>query len=634
MMSRLLSLLRYQGPRWLAFRAAYALKRRGGWLRKALPCGEWEAAPGERTLATVSVLPPGAQISAMGSDEAVCRAERICNGNLTWFSWKEEHLGFPPDWFHSPWARGAEKCDLRHWSEIGDFEGGDIKGVWEQGRFGFVWALVRAHARSGDPLYPEVFWRAVEDWREKNPPQRGPHWMCGQEVALRLIAWVFGLMAFRGNAATTPSRERALAEMIEVSARRIEANLGYALSQKNNHGMSEAAGLFTAGVLLDRPAWTARGRGLLEMLARELIYNDGSFSQHSVNYHRLMLHVYLWVIRLGETAGQRLSLDTLRRVGQAGTWLRTLLNDKNGHVPNLGSNDGAHLLDLTDLGYLDYRPTVQAVGLVIEKQRWLPAGPWDELAAWLGVLPSALEVSPLERPTEVPPRFIGGECCAERTLRVFRDGGYAVWRRGETLALLRCVERFCHRPSQCDLLHFDLWHRGQNLLRDAGTYSYNCEEPWRRYFDSSEAHNTVRFDDRDPMPRLSRFLYGAWPRGAVRVEGETVSASYRDHQGMFHRRTARPTEEGFEVQDRIEGPFREAVLRWRLDPGGGWKLTDNGCGNSIVELTVRAGPKASAQIGLNNGLESTYYWRMSSLPVLEIRVGPGCRELITDIRIL
>ena len=31
------------------------------------------------------------------------------------------------------------------------------------------------------------------------------------------------------------------------------------------------------------------------------------------------------------------------------------------------------------------------------------------------------------------------------------------------------------RPSQADALHLDLWHRGVNLLRDAGTFSYNAE---------------------------------------------------------------------------------------------------------------------------------------------------------------
>jgi hypothetical protein len=50
------------------------------------------------------------------------------------------------------------------------------------------------------------------------------------------------------------------------------------------------------------------------------------------------------------------------------------------------------------------------------------------------------------------------------------------------------------------------------VLRDAGTYSYNTEAQWIQYFGGTAGHNTVQFDDRDQMPRLSRFLIGEWLR--------------------------------------------------------------------------------------------------------------------------
>lgn len=49
------------------------------------------------------------------------------------------------------------------------------------------------------------------------------------------------------------------------------------------------------------------------------------------------------------------------------------------------------------------------------------------------------------------------------------------------MAMLR-YPRFRFRPSQADALHLDLWLEGRNLLRDAGTYSYNTESAWLSYF--------------------------------------------------------------------------------------------------------------------------------------------------------
>ena len=93
--------------------------------------------------------------------------------------------------------------------------------------------------------------------------------------------------------------------------------------------------------------------------------------------------------------------------------------------------------------------------------------------------------------------------------RTFDDGGYHVLRAGPALGVLR-YPRFRFRPSQADALHFDLWLGDRNLLRDAGTFSYNDPEAREDFFAGTAAHNTVQFDDRDQMPRLGRFLFADW----------------------------------------------------------------------------------------------------------------------------
>ena len=75
----------------------------------------------------------------------------------------------------------------------------------------------------------------------------------------------------------------------------MSATTSYAIGQDNNHGTSEAAALFVGGSWLavhgDPSAGeiAARGRTMLEERVERLVASDGSFSQYSVNYHRLLL---------------------------------------------------------------------------------------------------------------------------------------------------------------------------------------------------------------------------------------------------------------------------------------------------------------------------------------------------------
>ncbi len=108
---------------------------------------------------------------------------------------------------------------------------------------------MRAYWRTGEERYAELFWQLIEDWRAQNPPQQGPHWKCGQETSLRVMAWCFGLYGFLDSQSTTAARVAMLAQMIALSGQRIAANLDYALSQRNNHGISEGMGLWTIGTL-------------------------------------------------------------------------------------------------------------------------------------------------------------------------------------------------------------------------------------------------------------------------------------------------------------------------------------------------------------------------------------------------
>jgi hypothetical protein len=423
----------------------------------------------------------------------------VLAGTLPFFGRPVATGSFPPDWFRNP-VTGQSVTPDRPWTgmRFASEDYGDLKFILEPSRFLFVYPLARAYALSGDEQFCEAFWIAVEDWARNNPPMVGPLWICGQESSLRILAWSFALYAFLHSPSTTPRRLALLLSLIAAHAWRTEQTIGYARSQRSNHLFSEAVGLWTAGTLFPELGvagiWQKRGAALLREAALDQITREGEHLQYSFNYQRMILHLLLWVVRLGQIRGITVHTDVRARTDAALTFLSTFVDAKSGRVPNYGSNDGADILPLSGCDYGDYRPLAKLGACILEKGTQLEAGPWDEAALWLCGNAVCAERAQSEPDLSVTPGYH----------RLGSDTSWAMVRAG----------RYRRRPFQADQLHVDLWWRGMNLACDAGTYLYNGTPPWDNGLAGTMAHNTVMVDGRDQMRRAGRFLWLDWAQAS------------------------------------------------------------------------------------------------------------------------
>jgi len=437
----------------------------------------------------------------------------------------------------------------------------DIKFIWEPARFGWAYTLGRAYHLTQNEIYADAFWGYFEKFTETNPPNLGPHWMNGQEVAIRLMAlvWagqVFGTPPVSGGelaAASSVERRVRLAGSIAAHAARIPPTLVYARAQNNNHLLTEAAGLYTAGLALpDHPrasTWRALGWRWLNWVFQHQIGDSGEYIQHSTNYHRVMLQAALWVDTIRDLDWPDPTLRSLRR---ATHWLFSMLDPASGRTPNLGANDGALILPLAVTPFDDFRPTVQAAARAFLRSE-IPGGVWDEESLWLGLGAQGKAIEP--------------ETHLSKHLH-----GPASW------AYLRATQ-FPSRLGHMDQLHFDLWWRGINVARDAGTYLYNADPPWDNPLVSGRVHNTVTIDGHDLMTRGGRFMVLDWFPAYLESELATDEAAlgqivgyHTGYQGVRHERKATVyTSERWVVEDKLISKLPHTYrLHWLL-PDWEWE---------------------------------------------------------------
>ena len=492
---------------------------------------------------------------------AVEEADRILNGELKYFAHKFVESGFPPDWHKDP-VSGKKLDSKKHWSEILDDGDVDIKFIWEASRFSMVYPLVRAYAATLAEKYAEGFWTLLESWAESNPPNTGPNWMDGQEVALRILAWTFGYYQFSNSPTATPHRTAQFTIMVAAHAERIYKNIDYAISTHSNHTMSEAFGLWLVGLLFpelkEADKYFALGRKLLEQEAAAQVFPDGTYSMYSLNYHRFVLHIYLYGLRLAELNQSPVSSLVFDRVSASIDYLSQLIDPETGQMPVYGSNDGALFLPLNNCDFIDYRPLLQ-LGFYLTKREFLfDPGPWDEDIFWLyGDIPSPSYLFPLKEWTA---NQVG-----------FPHGGIYLLRGANSKAIIRCTD-FSPRPSHADQLHVDLWFHDVNIACDAGTYLYSGEEKWRNGLAHTAVHNTVTVDHLDQMKMLTRFTWTDWAQGSVLRQKETFWQG--EHDGykrlpdpVNHKRSVLSLgEDRWLIVDHLTGKQNhQYALHWLLN---------------------------------------------------------------------
>jgi len=513
---RAVNLFRNMGWRYTQFRIRHEVLRRTGLLKAKFPVApvyqqyinleEWKNNSANFFFKNKESL----SFPKQPGDKIAERFNKIIEGKFLFFNSIEFNIGKEYDWITNP-DSGYRYDIAKHWTQIADFskEAGDIKYVWEKSRFSFLYDIIRYDYHFGRDC-SELVYKEIVSWIENNPINCGPNYRCSQEISLRVLNWTFALHYYRNSPFLTEEVFNKIQFAIYWQMDHVYKNIDFSkIAVRNNHAITETLGLYIVGLLYPQfpgaEKWKQKGKSWFEEEIAYQVYEDGTFLQFSMNYHRVVVQLLTWAIVLAAKNDESFLPVVYERAKKSVEFLRTCMVDENGRLPNYGANDGALFFTLNSEGYRDYRPSLDALARAIKIDFSFPEVSED--IYWYGLQNKSLKIW-------VP----------QHGIHQFDSGGYYIIREPVTLTFISCG-KYKDRPSHADNLHLDVWYKGENILTDAGSYKYNTSEETLKYFMGTASHNTVMLDDHNQMKKGARFIWYYWT--------QRLSSQFEETKGTF-----------------------------------------------------------------------------------------------------
>ena len=335
----------------------------------------------------------------------------------------------------------------------------DLRSVWEPARLQHITILLNYVIQNENS---ELVDRALQfikkkvlQWIHENPFLYGPHYISAMECGLRIPLLFYTLKVLDR---LTPSEFQLILDTLYRHAWWVLNRLSLH-SSRGNHTVAEANGLIFGGAVFRNTAegqqWLAKGYDLLKNELDHQIVKDGGPAEQSLSYHRFVIDLYWLAFDFLKKNNLYDCYEFKERLIKAEHFVASF-KDMRGGMPSLGDCDDGHAI---------------APGL------------------------SPSRTYPINE---------------KRKIQTFYESGYTVV-NDENVTLTFDHGPLGMRPlynhGHADALSITLSVDGQKILVDPGTYRYNGEPKFRKYFKSTRAHNTVTIDRQDQAIQETGFIW-------------------------------------------------------------------------------------------------------------------------------
>jgi hypothetical protein len=446
----------------------------------------------------------------------------------------------------------------------------DVKVPWELSRCHHFVTLGRAYALEPDPRYAREFADQLVAWLEDNPWPYGINWCRAMEVAVRAVNWTWAAALFASAPEFTPELKFRFLKAILQHGEHVLNNLEFA-DNNGNHYLSNGTGLLLLGLwfpdLVPSARWRRKGREIVWGEMARQVYPDGVDFEQGIGYQGLVAEFWYTCVLQSERVGQPvppLVRDRLERMFD----FMLAYTRPDGTFPQIGDTDDGRLAALDDEPVGSHRRHLAVGGAMFSRP--------DLLAAAADAVDTAIWLC--------GPDLLNAPRVADQVAsRAFPAGGFYVMRDPDSVLVIDAGEvgmRGIGGHGHADVLSFDLWTAGADVLVDSGTYAYSADVDARQTMRATAAHNALRVDGQDSS-RLGgdRWLWlienDAQPYGLAWSSGADHDIFVGSHTGF--RRLPEPVD------------YTRRIVFDKLR--GIWRVEDqlDGRGEHLVELFFHPG---------------------------------------------
>jgi Heparinase II/III-like protein/Heparinase II/III N-terminus len=553
-------------------------------------------------------------------------ADRVLEGVFDVFSLRGAQLGFPPRWNVDP--RTGTEAPLVFGKDL-DYRdpalAGDVKYLWEPNRHLELVTLAQAWHLTHEERYALGCRTLLDSWFDQCPYPRGVNWCVSLEHAVRLVNWSFAWYLLGGDDAAVFAGEEGRA----FRARWLESIYRHCHfiprhwsrhSSANNHLLGEATGLLVGALTWplwrESAEWARQARTELEREALAQTFADGVNKEQAIWYHHAVADMMLVAGLVARANECDFGKEYWGRLEVMLEFIASVM-DVGGNVPMIGDADEGVLVRFApepehgttepDVAAPHVFHSLLATGAVLFNRPALRAksGVFDDKSRWLLGDAGAVTFAQIDASKAFPIR------------RAFPEGGYFIL--GEDFETPREVRLVADvgplgylaiaAHGHADALAFSLSVAGKPILVDPGTFSYSAQ-PWRHYFRSTAAHNTVVVDDRDQSEYGGSFLWLEHANAVVetfRVSGDeqTLAAHHDGYRRLSdpvrHRRIWRYTAEiaSLSITDELVCAASHPVaIYWHFAPECSVMVE----GNSVIARRDNVGVTLTCRDGLQPSL--------------------------------
>ena len=449
-------------------------------------------------------------------------ADKLMQHRYSYLALGEIDLGEEINWNHE-YKRGINTPLLfGPWMDYRDTDSfGDFKYFWELPRLQHLITLAKAYYLTGNETYANGVVAQLKGFIEQCPYLLGVNWTMPMEAAIRLISisWVTAFLReyLRQDSHTCSIIERIVRSHVDYVAKNFSA-----YSSANNHLIAEATGVFAASICFRQlEGMDKHRRNTYDILCREItrqFYSDGVNREQTTHYHIACYNCFLLAALLGNSNDLDFPPEYWKTLENAANFICALAN-KDNSIPHIGDKDDGKSIVLSETDTNEVRSLLATAAVLFKRSDFKArAGDFDEMSFWL-----------LGNKGKAQFEILNTE--SDMTTKQFKKGGYYILSNNngaKAKVIFDCGQLgfgTIAAHGHADALSFMLYVHDREFFIDLGTYTFVANDPYRNYFRSTAAHNTIVVDQQNQSQTGGPFL---WTQKANSFVEEWISNEHYD----------------------------------------------------------------------------------------------------------